>query len=317
MHEDDAIFCMSFRGVDFKKSLGNFSLNELIFELSHFFDDEIIRRIEYNIIENYRLGQWGITTDTSGISRLRPLWRNKSIWLANLELEETLWSKAGELNEEEIGHFLNIYGHMREKAFNDRQIWKIEKQSILDWLKAYNGVEGRLKYLKEWYIRKTMERESNENIPRGKFYKPDTQLAEDYHRAKLESAKKLVKEKIGDEWENLQEEHFRMIIRTCKEKIVTSDVIEEDIEMINAILLHENLNDIDREEIETLKRLYKFDEKEANEPAEHLFVKPVPVRNVSYKNDLERTLNPNEYWKNRIEQASGNFIVNLINKLRD
>ncbi|CAG9316562.1 unnamed protein product [Blepharisma stoltei] len=317
MDEEDALFCMSFRNVVLKESFGHYSLNELIFELSHFFDDEIIRRIEYNIIENYRLGQWGITTDASGISRLRPLWRNKSIWLTNLELEEILWSKAGELNEEEIGHFLSIYGHMREKAFNSRQIWKIEKQSILDWLAVYNGVEGRLKYLKEWYIRKTIEREANQNIPRGKFYKPDAQLSEDYHRAKVESAKKLIKEKIGDKWENLTDGHFQMIIKTCKDKIITSDVVEDDIAMINAILFHEGLSDMDREEIETLKRLYKFDEKEENEPAEHLFVKPVPVRNVTHTNDLERSVNPNEYWKDRIEQASGNFIANLINKIKE
>lgn len=75
--EADRVFLNSFKNVNIVDS--KVSINELVFELSNFFDDELISRVEFNIIERNRLLNWGIAPDANGESKLRPLWKNKSI----------------------------------------------------------------------------------------------------------------------------------------------------------------------------------------------------------------------------------------------
>ena len=72
------------------EGINEYSLNELLFELSHFLDDYLIKKIEFSIIEQRDLESWGITPDPTGCSKLKPLWKNKGMWVQNSAMEEYL-----------------------------------------------------------------------------------------------------------------------------------------------------------------------------------------------------------------------------------
>ena len=88
LSESDKSFFSSLRKADMPKGIEEYSLNELLFELGHFFDDYLIKRIECNAIENKELQEWGISPDPTGYSKLKPLWGNKGLWVQNSSMEE-------------------------------------------------------------------------------------------------------------------------------------------------------------------------------------------------------------------------------------
>lgn len=212
------------------------------------------------------------------------------------------------MTEKEIEDFLNIYGITRGKTDKDRLEWRLEKESLMEFLDSCNSVEGRLKYVKEWYRRKTSERTHRKNYPDGKFANSDKKIASLLIAEQTENAKKTLEVQLNDTWDNMTESSLRHQINRFKTFILNDKVGEKEIKVINAILLHPKLHIQDKEEIETLKRQYGID-KMAHD--EFLFVKPIKIRGPA-KKEIS-----NEEWLRRLETASGNFISDLIHKIKN
>jgi len=80
-----------------KKTHGIFSLNDLVLEMSHFLDEEVINRVELEMLSGKEREKWNLPKDFQLIET-----RNKEIGLVFNELEEVSWRMAGMFDPREI-----------------------------------------------------------------------------------------------------------------------------------------------------------------------------------------------------------------------
>lgn len=74
-----------------RKSHGGYALNDLILELSHFLDEEVINKVESELLSDRLRHEWGVTKDFKVVET-----RNKEISMVLNELEELAFRTAGE-----------------------------------------------------------------------------------------------------------------------------------------------------------------------------------------------------------------------------
>lgn len=80
-----------------RDSHGDFALNDLVLELSHFLDEEVINRVEMHILSEKLNQDWGLPKDFKIIET-----RNKEIGMVLNELEEVAWRMAGMFDQRDI-----------------------------------------------------------------------------------------------------------------------------------------------------------------------------------------------------------------------
>ena len=76
---------------------GKFALNDLVLELSHFLDDEVINRVEMEVLSSKLTSDWGLPKDFKIIET-----RNKEIGMILNELEEVAWRMSGMYDQKDI-----------------------------------------------------------------------------------------------------------------------------------------------------------------------------------------------------------------------
>lgn len=69
---------------------GHYSLSDLVVELSHFLDEEVVNKVETEIFSEKLKHEWGLSKDFKVVDT-----RNKEIGLVLNELEEVAWRSAG------------------------------------------------------------------------------------------------------------------------------------------------------------------------------------------------------------------------------
>ena len=69
---------------------GTFSLNDLVLELSHFLDEEVVNKVETELFSDKLRKDWDLSNDFKVIET-----RNKEISLVLNEMEELAWRSAG------------------------------------------------------------------------------------------------------------------------------------------------------------------------------------------------------------------------------
>ena len=65
-------------------------MSDLIVELSHFLDEEVVNKVETEVYSDRLKKQWGLSKDFKAVET-----RNKEINLVLNELEEVAWRSAG------------------------------------------------------------------------------------------------------------------------------------------------------------------------------------------------------------------------------
>jgi hypothetical protein len=78
---------------------GAYSLSDLVVELSHFLDEEVVSKVETEIFGDRLKKEWGLSREFKVVET-----RNKEIGLVLNELEEVAWRSAGMLNERDFEH---------------------------------------------------------------------------------------------------------------------------------------------------------------------------------------------------------------------
>lgn len=73
---------------------GTFALNDLVVELSHFLDEDVVNKVETEVFSDRLRSDWGLSKDFKVVET-----RNKEISLVLNELEELAWRSAGMLSE--------------------------------------------------------------------------------------------------------------------------------------------------------------------------------------------------------------------------
>ncbi|OMJ81485.1 hypothetical protein SteCoe_18053 [Stentor coeruleus] len=282
-----------------------YSLNEYLFELSHFIDDYLIRRLEFNIIEQKDLKDWGIPVDPTGGSKLKPLWKNKGLWWQNAAMDEYLWRKASDLSEKDKEDFLKLYGYHQNKSFMELVYWRMDTGSFKDLMEEAKGCDFKLRFVKQWWRRKVAERKNRLTIPDGKFALPDKQIFE-YKKSEIaERAKVILKNQFDIEYDELNETGLNKLFLKLK-NIINERGNNFDMDLFKVVYFHPKLNERVKEEMYAIAQNLKLEIYDG----EYVFANPIRVRGDRLTEEISK-----EAWQKRIENASVNFLPQLIQKL--
>ena len=93
----------------------SFALNDLVVELSHFLDEEVINKVETEIYSEKLKEHWGLSKDFKVIET-----RNKEISLVLNEFEEMAWRAAGQFTDKEMDYLKKMISVKRNKDYLDK-----------------------------------------------------------------------------------------------------------------------------------------------------------------------------------------------------
>ena len=282
-----------------------YSLNELFFELGHFFDDYLIRRLEYHAIESKELKDWGLQPDPTGHSKLKPLWKNKGLWVQNSAMEEYLWRKTSHLTEKEEKDFLQLFGTFRNREAVDMMYWKMDLGSYKELMEDLKGSDFKLRFLKQWYRRKLEENDKRSGPPDGKFALPDKQIFEYRKQEIRERSRTVFEEWSGVKIEHISSKNIRRLLDMVKKEI-KFNIDQKTLEIVRIIFFHPALQGRDWEELYGIIHNQEIPVYEGR----FLFAEPIPVRGDKLQVEISK-----EDWVKRIENASSNFMPELIKKV--
>lgn len=97
---------------------GAYSLSDLVLELSHFLDEEVVNKVETEIYSEKLKKEWKLSKGFKVVES-----RNKEIGLVLNELEEVAWRSAGMLDETDFNHIKAMISVKRNKDYFDKQFY--------------------------------------------------------------------------------------------------------------------------------------------------------------------------------------------------
>jgi hypothetical protein len=150
---------------------GNYSLNELVLELSHLLDEEIVNKVEMEVLSHKIKNEWGLNSNFSVIET-----RNKEIGLVLNELEEVAWRTAGRFNDKDLDNVKRMISIQRNTDAFDREFYEIDMKSLREFIEDANSYDNRIKHLEAWIARKEDEYKSRVNMPPANLKKSDKEI---------------------------------------------------------------------------------------------------------------------------------------------
>lgn len=94
---------------------GKFALNDLVLELSHFLDEEVVNRVEMEVLSKKLTADWGLPKDFKIIET-----RNKEIGMILNELEEVAWRISGMFDQRDMETLETMFSINRNKDSFDK-----------------------------------------------------------------------------------------------------------------------------------------------------------------------------------------------------
>lgn len=94
---------------------GEYALSDVIVELSHFLDEEVVNKIETEMFSDRLRNEWKLSKDFKAVET-----RNKEIGLVLNELEELAWRSAGMISEKDFEYLKRMISVKRNKDFFDK-----------------------------------------------------------------------------------------------------------------------------------------------------------------------------------------------------
>ena len=98
-----------------RKDHGGFALNDIVLELSHFLDEEVINRVELQLMSDRLKKDWDLPQAFQIMET-----RNKEIGLTLNELEEVAWRMSGQYEERDIDTLTKMFSINRNKDYFDQ-----------------------------------------------------------------------------------------------------------------------------------------------------------------------------------------------------
>ena len=74
---------------------------------------------------------------------------NKEVRLIFDSIEENIWRQSGKFSQEEVEFIHDMYGIMRGKTKIDREWYKVDRESLDEFIETANQYEDRGKLLEE------------------------------------------------------------------------------------------------------------------------------------------------------------------------
>ena len=147
---------------------GNFALSDLVLELSHFLDEDVVNKIETEIFSERMRKEWGLSKDfKAGESR------NKDIGLVLNELEELAWRSAGQLDQSDLTYIESMLSVKRGKDYFDQQFFASDVESFRNFVSQANDYDARIELIERWIVRKEDEIKSRVQLPPEALKKSD------------------------------------------------------------------------------------------------------------------------------------------------
>ena len=237
----DSQFFLNLRNVAFPANC-SFSLNEIVLELAHFIDDEVINRVEFTLSEANELSKWkGLYPHSDGRSRLRPDWENKELQLRKKELEEQLWLQAGVMTPTDLQTFEDFFGFLKQNTRLGRLWWPYDLGSLREFATAANQRENRLDLMRSWYRRK--EQQQMTSVPYGPFAKTDAELTVDITQARAAKGQEALEKFAEKPWNQLLDPQLRAVAAEVVKQVLDDRMDRGQNEyLFHAILNHPNLH---------------------------------------------------------------------------
>lgn len=135
-----------------KEKHGQFALNDIVLELSHLIDEDLVNRVEHEMIAKKLRKIWNLPKNFQIVET-----RNKEIGNIINELEEITWRMSGMFDEQEIDTIKAMFSIKRNQDSFDRHYYDIDMQSMQNFIKEANTYDDRVKLLEEWLVRKEEE----------------------------------------------------------------------------------------------------------------------------------------------------------------
>ena len=131
---------------------GQYAINDLILEISHFLDEDVINKIEMEIFSKRVQKEWGLSKDFSLIET-----RNKEIGIVINELEEVMFRLSGMFNDKDYEYVKKYLSITRNKDTFDKAFYEIDMKSLKEFMNDSNYYDNRIKLLELWITRKEKE----------------------------------------------------------------------------------------------------------------------------------------------------------------
>lgn len=242
-----------------------YALSDLVVELSHFLDEEVVNKIETEIFSDKLRSEWGLSNDFKVIET-----RNKEISLVLNELEELAWRSAGMLNEKDLEHLKAMISVKRNKDHFDKQFYENDMASFRHFAESVNIYDDRLSLLERWLVRKEDEIKQRVVRPPANLKKPDHELHDLVDKPLKVARQRLVsKLLVSDEYGNPIDKEYKDL--TSRELHTLTENLCLRIYMFNydypaflpqvvrALLEHPNLQKSDMDQMELYSKMFELD----------------------------------------------------------
>lgn len=174
--------------VQFDRDLhGNYSLNDLVLELGHFLDEEVINKVETEFFTDRMRSEWGMTEDFKAIET-----RNKEIGLLLNELEELAFRSAGQFTEKDLEYLKKMLSVKRNKDVIDQSYFDNDIKSLAEFVEAANPYDDRIKKLERWITRKEDEINQRVVMAPAAYRKSDMELHAEFDKPYKKAREQLV-----------------------------------------------------------------------------------------------------------------------------
>ena len=110
---------------------GNYALNDVVLELSHFLDQDTIRNVELTCLEDSLRKEWELSHDFKLVDCV-----NKEAIQLSQELEEKAWLLSGKFNDQDVSYIKEMISVKRiNKDHFEDELLDLDMQSLDNFLK--------------------------------------------------------------------------------------------------------------------------------------------------------------------------------------
>jgi hypothetical protein len=138
-------------GVEFtREKHGAYALNDLVLELTHFLDRDLVRNVELTCLEEKLKKEWQLGSEFRLVDKM-----NKEAVLVMQELEETAWKEAGKFNDSDLKNIKAVISVKRNSHDKfDQAFYDLDMQSLEEFICKVNSSEDRIDLMENWIVRK-------------------------------------------------------------------------------------------------------------------------------------------------------------------
>ena len=302
---------------------GAFALNDLVVELSHFLDEEVVNKVETELFSDKLKAEWGLSKDFKVVET-----RNKEIGLVLNELEEVAWRSAGQFEEKDFENLKAMVSVRRDKDYFDKQFYENDMASFKEFMAAANSYDDRVALVERWLIRKEDEYKARVQLPPAALKKTDQalhQLIDASQKQARESlaAKLLIADEHGNpigtdkKYEELTAKELRSLTENLclRMYLFNYDYPAFLPQVVRAVIEHPQVQRSDRDQLELYARLFELDwrgDRDFKNKQEFMATHPIYLDGANLKSQGAVT---DEVVKERLQRACAPYVEETAKRI--